>query len=218
MCFEVLFFDLDDTLYPATSGIWQAIGKRMDEYMLKKFDLLQENVGALREDLYYKYGTTLRGLREVYHIDESEFLNFVHDIPIHEYLKPDPSLAQVLSSVSQRKVIFTNADVNHANRVLNNLGIADFFEQVIDIQRIHPFCKPMNEAFMLALEAVGIENPSKCVLIDDSFRNLVVAHQLGFYTIQVGTITPVSGIDAGISSINDLSSVLSTDLFRSIIV
>ena len=33
MCFETLFFDLDDTLYPPTSGLWDAIGERIETFM-----------------------------------------------------------------------------------------------------------------------------------------------------------------------------------------
>jgi putative hydrolase of the HAD superfamily len=215
MCFEVMFFDLDDTLYPSTTGIWQAIGFRMDQYMREKMGLLPENVEALREDLYKRFGTTLRGLREVYCIDETEFLNFVHDIPIHNYLKQDSLLAETLSMYPQRKVIFTNADFNHASRVLKNLGVVEFFENVIDIHRVHPYCKPMSEAFNVAIEAVGIEDPAKCVMIDDSYRNLVAAHNLGFYTILVGATTRAPEIDATILSIYELPSVIPASFVRS---
>jgi len=32
MNFEVMFFDLDDTLYPFTSGVWNAVADKMNLY------------------------------------------------------------------------------------------------------------------------------------------------------------------------------------------
>ncbi len=39
MHFKSLYFDLDDTLYPASSGLWDAIRERMNTYMQKFIDL-----------------------------------------------------------------------------------------------------------------------------------------------------------------------------------
>lgn len=209
MCFKVIFFDLDETLYPSATGIWQAIGLRMDNYIVDRLKLTPGNVSLLREDLFQHYGTTLRGLREVYGIDEDEFLAYVHDIPIDRYLQKDDVLINMLSNIPQRKVIFTNADTNHARRVLTTLGIDHFFSQVIDIQAIHPYCKPMAEAFTVALTIAGIADPKECVMIDDSDRNLRTAHELGFYTVRVGNTDQLDHVDAAISTIHSLPDVLS---------
>ncbi len=208
MCFEVMFFDLDETLYPSNTGIWQAIGNRMDEYIHNRLMISGQEVTNLRNDLFHQYGTTLRGLREVYGIDENEFLKFVHDIPIQDYLKRDDILINTLSQYSSKKVIFTNADNGHACRVLSNLGVENFFDMVIDIQAIHPYCKPMKEAFQLALTSVGVKNAANCVMIDDSDRNLQTAHDLGFFTIQVGTEERSPYVDAAIANIKLLHEVI----------
>jgi len=208
MCFKVMFFDLDETLYPHTSGIWQAIGLRMDDYIIDQLKIAPSDVTDLRNTLFHNYGTTLRGLREVYEINESEFLAYVHDIPIDQFLQKDETLIDTLSQFSQRKVIFTNADTNHAKRVLNQLGINHFFSQVIDIQAIHPFCKPMTEAFQTAMNLASVTDPEQCVMIDDSERNLLTAHELGFYTIQVGPRERPDYVDAAVSTIYELPDVI----------
>lgn len=208
MCFEVMFFDLDETLYPSNTGIWQAIGNRMDEYIQNELMIPGQEVTDLRNELFHQYGTTLRGLREVYGINENEFLRFVHDIPIQDYLKRDDVLIDTLSQYSSKKVIFTNADSGHAHRVLSNLGIERFFDTVIDIQTIHPYCKPMKEAFQLALASVGVKSTANCVMIDDSDRNLKAAHELGFFTIRVGTEDRSPFVDAAIANIKLLPEVI----------
>ena len=208
MCFKVMLFDLDETLYPPATGIWEAIGLRMDRFIEDYMHISKIEVTSLRNELFHKYGTTLRGLREVYGINETEFLAYVHDIPINNYLRKDEGLIHTLSLFSPKKVIFTNADTNHAKRVLTCLGVENFFEKVIDIKAIHPYCKPMTEAFEEVLRLLEKPNPGDCVVIDDSLRNLQTAHEQGFYTIRVGSTDRHDFTDASILTIHDLPEVI----------
>ncbi len=203
-----MFFDLDDTLYPSTSGVWNAIGERMDTFIIESLGFTPEGVRKIRNDLFYEYGTTLRGLKTLYDIDERSFLDFVHDIPLERFLRKDDVLVDTLSGYQGRKIIFTNASQNHAERVLSILGITDFFPEIIDILQITPHCKPLPEAYRKALEISGIQAPGNCVVIDDSPRNLKTAHEMGFFTIQVGTETRCAHADAAVLSILDLPDVI----------
>jgi putative hydrolase of the HAD superfamily len=208
MCFEVLFFDLDDTLYPAAAGLWEAIRARIDLYMVEKMNLPAETVPELRKELFLKHGTTMRGLQARYQINEQDFLDFVHDVPLGKYLKPDPALRETLELYPQRKVIFTNADTNHANRVIVTLGLEGCFDQIIDIRDIRPFCKPQVDAFAKALEIAGVSTPTECVMIDDALRNLQAAREVGMFTIQIGAQQCPPGVDAVILSLLDLPDVI----------
>jgi len=182
---KILIFDLDDTLYPASSGVWEAIGKRIDLFIHQKLSLPLENVEAFRKNLFHSYGTTLRGLYLQYHIDPTEYLAFVHDIPLEDYLQPNPELRTLLKVLPYPKVIFTNADKNHANRVLARLGLEGCFGQIIDIWDMLPFCKPFPEAFQKMLQKLEYPDTSQCLLIDDLPANLRTARRLGFWTVQV---------------------------------
>jgi putative hydrolase of the HAD superfamily len=183
---KTIFFDLDDTLYPRSSGIWPTIGKRIEQFMHLKLGLSLEEIPALRRCLFKTYGTTLRGLQMDYQIDPHEYLAYVHDIPLEQYIQPDPALRDIISAYSQRKVIFTNADAQHAGRVIQTLGLDDCFEGIIDILDISPYCKPMPEAFQIALRLAGDLRPQECLFIDDNPANLLAAAGLGFHTICVG--------------------------------
>lgn len=209
MRFETLFFDLDDTLYLPTSGIWEAIGDRMVQYMITKLDIPKSAAPGERERLFHTHGTTMRGLVAEYNIEEVDFLEYVHDIEIEQYLTQNSVVRNMLESYPQRKVIFTNADTGHANRVLMALGVKDLFDQIIDIRSITPWCKPQIEAFTKAMDLASIKNPKNCVMIDDALRNLVTAHDLGLYTIHVGEREIINPVDAAIMTIEELPSVLS---------
>jgi len=94
MQFRTLFFDLDATLYPESNGLWLAIRRNIDRYMSEKLDIPKSQITSLREHYYVQYGTTLRGLQIHYGIDAKDYLNFVHALPLHKYLKPDPALRE----------------------------------------------------------------------------------------------------------------------------
>ena len=81
MPFTTIFFDLDDTLYPSSSGVWKLIKDRMNLYMHLRLEIPRDEIPSLREELFHQYGTTLRGLQATYHIDTKDYLSFVHDIP-----------------------------------------------------------------------------------------------------------------------------------------
>jgi pyrimidine 5'-nucleotidase len=211
MSLSTLFIDLDDTVYPAESGVWKAIRARIDQFVAEKFDLGWEDARLLRQRLFLRYGTTMRGLQAEYAIDEDEYLAYVHDVPLADYIAPDPGLGHILRSFSQRKLIFTNADAAHAGRVLSLLGIADCFDAIVDIKRIGPYCKPMPEAFQIALAAAGSPPTENCALVDDHADNLRAARALGMRAIQVGALPPCPHADAVITRLADLPSVLSLD-------
>ena len=172
MHFKSLYFDLDDTLYPASSGLWAAIRERMNAYMQRLMDLPIPEIVSLRQSYLEKYGTTLRGLQAHYIVNADEYLAFVHDLPLEQFIHPDPSLRTLLLSLPQRRWIFTNADNNHANRVLNILGITDCFDGIIDIRAIEFACKPDKIAYQRALAITGDDDPAQCVIFDDALRNL----------------------------------------------
>ncbi len=210
MIFETLFFDLDDTLYPPTSGLWNAIGERIETFMRENVKIPAENVRSLRTELFTQYGSTMKGLVKLYGTCEQDFLDYVHNVPLEKFLFPNPDLRQTLEMYPQRKVIFTNADTNHANRVINILGLHGIFDQIIDIRDIHPYCKPQVEAFTAALELAGVHDPSNCVMIDDSLRNLQAASITGLFTIQTGVSACPKGVDAAVLSLLDLPNVIPT--------
>lgn len=210
MFIDKIICDLDDTIYPADSGVWDAIGDRINEFILQHLPLRSEEVIPLRDDYFHQYGTTLRGLQIRYQIDPREYLDFVHDIPLEDYLHPIPELHSTLQTIPLPKVIFTNSDRNHAKRVLDYLGVADCFEEIIDVLDISPYCKPMPESFDILISRIGTP-PHRLMLLEDSIRNLNAAQDMGFITVQVGGQNR-NNRHPYISSILNLPTLFSHDL------
>jgi putative hydrolase of the HAD superfamily len=203
-----IFFDLDETLYPPGIGVWEEIGRRINRYLLERIGIPKEEVDILRQKFFIKYGTTLSGLRAEYEVDPQEYLQFVHDIPLDRYLQPDIRLRQLLDALPQRKYIFSNADRPYILRVLSALGISDQFHGIVDIYATVFFCKPMEQAYRIALEAAGSPRPETCLYVDDLPRNLPPASRLGIKTVLVHNKVPAFPADFHIDTIYQLADLV----------
>ena len=190
MRFTTLFFDLDDTLYPSSTGLWPAIKGRMNLYMIERLGIPESDVPFLREQYFKMYGTTLRGLQERHNVDREDFLAYVHDLPLQEYLTPNPVVREVIACLPTRNLIFTNADVPHAQRVLRALQLEDLFEIVVDVNAVAPYCKPMPESFAIAMDLADEPDPRKCVMIDDLPRTTRAALSVGMASLLYGCNDP----------------------------
>ena len=67
-------------------------------------------------ELYKKWGTCLRGMQQEGILDDAmveEYLEFSHDVPLHEHIGPDPELRRMLESLdpSIPRWVFTASTV-----------------------------------------------------------------------------------------------------------
>jgi putative hydrolase of the HAD superfamily len=182
---KYLIFDLDETLYPRQAGLMQEIGVRISRYLIERLSLPEDPARELKQHYYQQYGTTLRGLIvERPDIDPEDYLHFVHDIPLSNYIGPNPALGDMLRSIPLTKVIFTNSTIEHAQKVLATLGIADQFSTIIDVRSVDFVSKPDPRAYQCILDLLQAGG-DECILIEDSARNLRPAKALGMTTILV---------------------------------
>ena len=208
MNFSTIFFDLDDTLYPSSTGLWEAIRVRMVAFLEERMGFNTEEVNTIRKTYFETYGTTLRGLQIHHQVDTDEYLAYVHDLPLENYISSDPELVSIISSLPQNKWIFTNADAQHANRVLSILGFNNCFQGIIDVRALGFLCKPEVDAYNRALALAGAATAAECVLLDDSPRNLYPARQMGITTVLVGSTEPNPAAQHAIHTPKDLPMVM----------
>ncbi|KAG9460012.1 hypothetical protein H6P81_004520 [Aristolochia fimbriata] len=234
--YECLLFDMDDTLYPMSSGLNLACRKNIEDYMLHHLQIEESEVPKMCLDLYKEYGTTMAGLKELgYEFDNDEIHAYIHGRLPYDSLKPDPVLRNLLLSMPQRKIIFTNADEAHAAQVLSRLGLEDCFEGIICFETLNPppksesdddncfsgnssktenkprathiLCKPNLEAIEAAIQIANID-PDKTVFFDDSARNIAAGKAAGLHTVIVGTSILVPGADYALNSIHNIKEAL----------
>ena len=184
---RVWVFDLDDTLHDASSHIFPIMNKAMTQYIMDTLDLDEHSAFKLRQHYWRIYGATLKGLMRHHGVDPYHFLCETHDkMDLENMVSIRKSLRHCLNSLHGRKVIFTNAPMNYALRVLNVMGIADLFELVFSVEstKFHP--KPSVRGFKQLLRAINAK-ASDCIMLEDNLPALMTAKRMGMKTIWVSS-------------------------------
>jgi putative hydrolase of the HAD superfamily len=180
---ETWVFDLDNTLYPASSTVYPEVEARMNEFIMAELKLERAAAIALRKRFFEAHGTTLRGLMNDYGMAPRPFLDYVHELDLSS-LARDEALGAAIAALPGRKIIFTNATQRHAERVLAQLGLARHFCGIHDIEACAFVPKPDPSGYreLLARHGVAAE---RAAMVEDIARNLVPAAALGMTTVWV---------------------------------
>lgn len=111
--------------------------------------------------------------------------------------------------------VFTASTVQHATKCMVCLGVADLFEGIVDTRTCKLESKYSESAFADAMAAAGVVDPKRCILLDDSVKNIQMAKQVGFVTVLVGKKSRDSGddivcaeADFHISKVTELADVI----------
>ncbi|CAH8306324.1 unnamed protein product [Eruca vesicaria subsp. sativa] len=221
--YKCLLFDIDDTLYPFSSGLATLVKNNIQEYMTQKL--------GIEED---KSPRTAVG----YDFDYDDFHRFVHGRLPYTTLKPDPILRNIILGLPLRKVVFTNADKAHAAKIISRLGLEGCYERIISFETLNPntnteslvaatetrsftanpdssiqlpktpvICKPSEGAFEHVFKMTNI-NPHKTLFFDDSIRNIQTGKRVGLHTVWVGTSHRDEGVDIALEHIHNIREAL----------
>ena len=214
---EALFFDCDDCLYQNEWATAKKITNSIAAYTTK--------IGVSKEQayaLYKTHGTCLKGLLVEGRIDAAgaeAYLKEVHDIS-YEDIAPDPTLRAILQRIAKPRDntwIFTASTEEHAKRCLGRLGIADLplWRGVIDCRSCKLETKHSRSSFEAAMALANVTDPTACVFLDDSVKNIVAAKAVGWRTVLVGKTDRDTGkpivcdaADAHVGSLHELEAAM----------
>jgi putative hydrolase of the HAD superfamily len=177
-------FDLDDTLYPAESGLMGEIERRMTDFVVRATGLPRAEAYRLQKDYLVEHGVTLLGLMQNHGVDPAAFADAYLDIEL-DALSHDPELVEAIADLPGRRLVFTNADARHAQRVLAHLGLSRLFHDVFHIASFDYTPKPDPRAFARMCAEHSVQ-PAETCFFEDSERNLKPAAELGMTTVLVG--------------------------------
>ncbi|NPA30433.1 MAG: pyrimidine 5'-nucleotidase [Chloroflexi bacterium] len=187
---HVWFFDLDGTLYDPRAGLWPAVGARIEAFLQRFLGLDAPAARALRRRYVQQYGTTLRGLMEEHpQVDPHAYLDFVAQVPVEAFVRPDPRLRALLAQLPGPKWVFTNGDAPYARRVLRALKVDDAFDGIIDIVQLNFVGKPWPEAYEHALQLARAPR-QQALLVDDVRANVDAARAAGWQAVWVHPEAP----------------------------
>ncbi|HZB69196.1 MAG TPA: pyrimidine 5'-nucleotidase [Sphingomicrobium sp.] len=176
-------FDLDNCLYPASTGLFALIDERMGAYIQRLLDCDAIEAKRVQKAHFHEHGTTLAGLMKNHAVDPAHFLDDVHAIPL-DRVTGDERLAAALARLPGRRFVFTNGDAPYARRVLEAIGVHGHFDDLHDIHASELRPKPDPHGYALLCERFAID-PSHALLVDDMAQNLKPAKQLGMTTVWV---------------------------------
>ncbi|MBL8660524.1 MAG: pyrimidine 5'-nucleotidase [Rhodospirillales bacterium] len=201
-------FDLDNTLYPASIDLFSQIDERMRSYIATFLRLDPDEAYRLQKQYFHEFGTSLRGLMNRHAMDPKPFLEHVHDVDV-SVLSPSPMLEAALTALPGRKIIFTNASVAHALRVIERLGVSHHFADIFDIVEAGYMPKPEPETYRSVVARFGLD-PHSAVMVEDMARNLTPAAALGMTTVWVRTRPEQGAKDADPAAVDYIVDDLPT--------
>ncbi|KAG9017319.1 hypothetical protein FRB93_007433 [Tulasnella sp. JGI-2019a] len=182
---SIVWFDIDNTLYPASARINDLMKERIHAYFLS-MGLAEDEASKMHKRYYTEYGLALRGLVRHHKIDALDFDRKCDgSLPLDRVLKPDPAVRKLLEDIDRSKTrvwALTNAYSNHAYRVLKILKLDDLIERVAFCDYTKPdfSCKPEPQFYHDAMAYAKMKDPSKCFFVDDNLKNVQSAKTLGW--------------------------------------
>ena len=186
----ILFFDIDNCLYPRSARVQDLMQELIDAYFVRHLSLPAHDAMLLHRKYYTDYGLAISGLVKHHKIDPMAYNREVDDaLPLDEVLSRDDALRELLGSVDRRRVklwLFTNAHITHARRVVRLLGVEEFFEGITfcDYSQQPLLAKPHVEMFEKAeREAGAVGGARDCYFVDDSALNCRHAQERGWTVV-----------------------------------
>jgi putative hydrolase of the HAD superfamily len=176
-------FDLDNCLYPASTGLFSLIDERMGAYIQRLLDCGPAEARRVQKGHFHAHGTTLAGLMKEHDVDPHQFLEEVHAIPL-DRVGRNGRLAAALARLPGRRFVFTNGDAAYARRVLEAIGVHAHFDDLHDIQASSFRPKPDPHGYQRMCERFAID-PAGAVMVEDMAQNLKPAKALGMTTVWV---------------------------------
>ena len=171
---KYLLFDLDNTLYSASYGLEDDVSLRIRKVASALLGITPEEVREIRKANMGQYGTCLEWLMaEKDFTDIETYLAAVHPEGEADILPRDDKLRSLLANIPIPKAILTNSPREHADLILDKLGIADLFTDIFDIRQCNFKGKPQKEVFDNALNKLGV-SAAEVLFIDDNPHNVEV--------------------------------------------
>lgn len=152
-------------------------------------------------------GKSVEEIAEILHRKHQFFEKIEHE------LQAIPGAADFVKWASgrYRLALATSATPRNRAAALQTLGVADYFEAVVDTARFQR-PKPDPEIFMVAMRDLGL-SPGKCWIIEDSLAGIRAARAARCFTVGITTtfdagLLSDAGADLIVESFQELRSAL----------
>lgn len=184
---DALIFDLDETLYPydallTSEAFWHifntfAAQQNGIEVAEAAATTTAMRAAAAADDdllqLWQQHGT----------FDIEAFQNRLDEVDLST-IKPCAVTQAFLAEAPVRKIVFTNAHLSHAKRVLAHMGVGQHIEYICDYNGRGRRVKPNPAIYHELVTRLGLD-PARCLMVEDRHINLAPAHAMGMGTVLI---------------------------------
>jgi putative hydrolase of the HAD superfamily len=155
----------------------------MSKFVSKHLNVEIKKAKEIQRKYYKQHGTTLRGMMDNHGVDPEYFLKEVHKLD-YSIVDSNKKLNEELKKLKGRKIIYTNANLQHTLDVLDRIELSDFFDYIFDIKMAKYIPKPDLQPYEQIIKDCNL-NPSTSAMFDDIAKNLVPAKKVGFTSIWI---------------------------------
>mmetsp|Transcript_6179 Transcript_6179/g.8777 ORF Transcript_6179/g.8777 Transcript_6179/m.8777 type:complete len:268 (-) Transcript_6179:132-935(-) len=212
MTITTIIFDVDDCLYDVGTGF--TAHRNTDgatEFMVDNLHFpSKEAAQQLRDEYFLKYHSTAKAL--VAAEEDGRLPPLPNGVSLQpgekrfdpneldKYWATNLDFSMLGGSLDQRSldtfeslsrsstqiVGFSNGPRLYVERVLKEIGLAQYFEpnKLFGVTDVLPHCKPDKSSFEFVLNKVGAL-PEQCIMVEDSMKNIRAAKSLGMKTILI---------------------------------
>ena len=180
-------FDLDNTLYRTSPEMLSQIDELMGSFISDFLNVDRVKARQIQKGYFRTHGLTLRGLMLEHGLNPQDYIDHLSQLDLSD-VGPNPELANALSKLDGRKIIYTNALTEHTREVMDRIGITSHFSAVFDIGDANYVPKPAIDSYRRLCELHNVD-PTRAAMVEDIARNLEPAAELGMTTVWVRTET-----------------------------
>ena len=184
---EGIIWDLDDTLYAVTADLHQSMRESVARAVVKMgYPITYDEALLMAEESQAVHRLTVKMIVDKFGIDKRDLHLPFHAEMDHNVIMPVPQLVTAFVSLPNVKhTLMTHASREWGMRMLNHLGIADFFDssavfglEDLDFEHKHE----SDRATKTCLNAIGVD-ADKAAFAEDRDYNLTIPHQMGLTTV-----------------------------------
>lgn len=207
---DYLLFDLDNTLYPASCGLGLEMNRRMSVFVAEHLNVDLTAADDLRRGARERYGTTLGWLRAEHALEDvNPYMDAVHPADLSPWITDDHAdeAQSVLGEIDLPAAILTNGPREHAERVLERLGIARRFDRLFDLRENNFEGKPAVSAYRRVIDELSIR-PESTLFVDDMVQYLLPFRDLGGMIVHISAPGSAAPQIPTISTLRDLVHII----------
>ena len=155
----------------------------MGEFVSKHLNIDIKEAKEIQRKYYKQHGTTLRGMMDNHGVDPDYFLSEVHKLD-YSIIGPNIDLNEELKILEGRKIIYTNANLQHTVDVLERLQLTNMFTDIFDIKKANYIPKPEISPYNQFIKDFNIDLENS-IMIGDKESDIECANNFGIKSIQM---------------------------------